>query len=276
MPLRRHRLPRFWLLLTLGSVLVAIGAAQWWERQLPARLQQAEQRGDLDACLRYSSQLAALSWLPGGSPRQEGECRRRKALLLWQRGDAGGALALQRELLQSRAGAPADARRLNGWQAELRSRALQRYQGGDLSGALALLSPLRSGGADAADTAAEYRETWERNRQQLQRADRLSRSSRWWEALDALNRLDHPWWRRQAEPVRTRVQNGIASLRGADREHDSHGALPHTVPAERLDALVRKRIAAGMEEWKAFETSCRELGGRVVEAGPDSACQVRR
>lgn len=275
MALRRHRLPRFWLLLTLGSVLLAIGAAHWWERQLPGRLEQAARRGDLDACLRYSNQLAALSWLPGGSPRQEGECRRRKALQLWQRGDAPAALALQRQLLQSRFGVPADARRLNGWQAELRARALQRYQSGDLSGALALLAPLRAGGADAADTAAEFRETWARNKQQLERADRLSRRARWWEALDALNRLDHPWWRRQAEPVRLRVQNGIATLRGEEREHDSHGALPHTVPAVRLDALVQKRIAAGMDEWKAFEAACRELGGQVVEAGPDSACQAR-
>lgn len=256
-------------------MVVAIVAAHWWERQLPGRLEQALRRGDLDACLRYSSQLAALSWLPGGSPQEEGECRRRKALQLWLAGDARGALLTQRQLLQSRAGLPADARRLNGWQRDLRQRAEQRYDSGDLPGALRLLAPLGAVGADGSDTAAEFRETWERNKQQLARADRLSRSARWWEALDALNRLDHPWWRQQAGPVRTRVQKGIAALEGHEREHDSHGALPHTVPAERLDALVQKRIAAGMDEWKAFEAACRELGGRVVEAGPDSACQRR-
>ncbi|MEB3261900.1 MAG: hypothetical protein VKK94_02950, partial [Cyanobacteriota bacterium] len=62
MALRRNRLPRFWLGITLGLVLTGTGAALWWERQLPARLQQAAARGDLEACLRYADQLAALRW----------------------------------------------------------------------------------------------------------------------------------------------------------------------------------------------------------------------
>jgi hypothetical protein len=36
---------------------------------------------------------------------------------------------------------------------------------------------------------------------------------------------------------------------------------------------VQQRIAAGMDEWQAFQEACRELGGKVVEAGPESACQ---
>jgi hypothetical protein len=28
-----------------------------------------------------------------------------------------------------------------------------------------------------------------------------------------------------------------------------------------------------MDEWSAFKAACTALGGRVVEAGPDSACQ---
>jgi hypothetical protein len=36
---------------------------------------------------------------------------------------------------------------------------------------------------------------------------------------------------------------------------------------------VQRRIAAGAEEWQAFEKACLELGGRIVEAGPESACQ---
>jgi len=62
-------------------------------------------------------------------------------------------------------------------------------------------------------------------------------------------------------------------MQGAEREHDVHGDLPHTVPADRLDALVQRRIAGGMDEWQAFREACNELGGRVVEAGPESACQ---
>ena len=28
-----------------------------------------------------------------------------------------------------------------------------------------------------------------------------------------------------------------------------------------------------MDDWQAFSTACRELGGRVVEAGPETACR---
>jgi hypothetical protein len=41
----------------------------------------------------------------------------------------------------------------------------------------------------------------------------------------------------------------------------------------QLDAEVGRRIAAGMDEWKAFESACRDLGGKVVEAGPETACE---
>ena len=99
------------------------------------------------------------------------------------------------------------------------------------------------------------------------------KQQRWWEALDSLNRIDHPWWRQRSEPLREEVQRGLEKLKGADREHDVHGSLPHTVSAEKLDALVQRRIAAGMDEWQAFQEACRELGGKIVEAGPESACQ---
>jgi hypothetical protein len=28
-----------------------------------------------------------------------------------------------------------------------------------------------------------------------------------------------------------------------------------------------------MDDWKAFTSACRDLGGKVVEAGPESACR---
>jgi hypothetical protein len=273
--LRRHRLPRFWLAFTLGPVLLLVGLVYWWERQLPARIQQAVEAGRLEDCLRYGDQLSALSWLPGGVPQEQGRCRRQRAQQLWQGDSWEEALKLQRQLVQSPAGEPADRQRLNEWQETLRDQAISRFRAGDLEGALRRLEPIAvspaSGGRGG--LADELRQIWERNRLQLQRAERLSRQARWWEALDALNRIDHPWWRQRSAAVRDRVQKGVASLEARHKEHDVHGALPHSVDMARLDGLVQRRIAAGMEEWKAFEESCRELGGRVVEAGPDSACQ---
>jgi hypothetical protein len=271
--LRRHRLPRFWLAFTLGPVLLLVGLVYWWERQLPARIQQAADAGRLEDCLRYGDQLSALSWLPGGVPQDQGRCRRQRAQQLWQEDRWADALKLQRQLVQSPAAGSSDRQRLNQWQETLRDEAIARFRAGDLEGALRRLEPIATASGAGVGVADELRQIWERNRLQLQRAERLSRQARWWEALDALNRIDHPWWRQRSAAVRDRVQKGVASLEARHKEHDVHGALPHSVDMARLDDLVQRRIAAGMEEWKAFEAACRELGGRVVEAGPDSACQ---
>ena len=45
------------------------------------------------------------------------------------------------------------------------------------------------------------------------------------------------------------------------------------MPSYQLDTLVRQRLAKGMDEWSAFQDACRALGGKVVEAGPETACQ---
>ncbi|MFQ6538367.1 MULTISPECIES: hypothetical protein [Aphanothece] len=274
MALRRHRLPRFWLGVTLGLVAAGLGTAYWWERQLPTRLEQAAERGDLDACLRYSEQLQALRWLGGGAPGEQGECRRRKSEQLWQQARWAEALRLQLQLVNSPAGQPADRRQLDSWQESLKERALARFQEGDLPGSLALLEPMgEHRRADRKALGERLEEIWNRNRLQYERARRLSQEKRWWEALEALNRIDHPWWKQQSESVRAEVQQGISSLKGRERERDGHGELPHTVSVEQLDREVQQRIAQGMDEWSAFQSACRALGGKVVEAGPETGCQ---
>ena len=274
MAIRRHRLPRVWLAITLGLVATAVGLARWWEGELPQRLADASQRGDLDACLRYSEQLSALQWMAGRAPLEQGQCRRLKARQLWEQDNWSEALALQLQLVNSAAGGPADRKELQTWQEELRRRALTLFRDGDLEGALTVLAAMgeerRENGTALGDS---LREQWNRNRLQLERARQLAERQRWWEALEALNRLDHPWWKQQAAPVRQQVQTGIAGLRNEERQHDSHGALPHSVPIEDLDREVRRRIEGGMDEWSAFQSACTALGGKVVEAGPESACQ---
>lgn len=267
--LRQHRLPRFWLALTLGSVALAVGGVYWWERQLPARIQGAVSRGDLESCLRYGEQLSALSWLPGREPLDQGRCRRQRAQQLWSAGNWGAALQLQRQLIHSPAGLPSDQEQLNRWRRDLRDQALARFRGGDLNGAVQRLEPI----GEAASLGDALKQNWERNRLLFQRVQQLQRQARWWEALDALHRIDHPWWRRQSAPLRAQIEQAIARLPHDEQEHEGHGSLPHTVNTAALDARVKRHIAEGMEEDRAFELACRESGGRIVEAGPDSACQ---
>jgi len=272
--LRQHRLPRFWLGLTLGLVLSAVGGACWWERQLPLRLERAAARGDVQACLRYAGQLEALRWLGGPTHSDQGGCRRRRAEQLWEKRQWAAALRLQLQLVNSSAGNDADARRLIAWQQELQRRSLTRYRDGDLDGALALLAMIgENRRADGTSLGDRLREGWSRNQLQSQRATALVDQRRWFEALAALNRIDHPWWQQRNSRQRKLVEQGIAGLEREHIEHDAHGSLPHTVPEARLDAEVRRRIAQGSDEWSAFQAGCRALGGRVVEAGPESACQ---
>ena len=272
--LRRHRLPRFWLALTLGLVACGVATAYWWEQQLPRRLEQAAQRGDLEACLRYGDQLESLRWLGGQAPGKQGDCRRRRAAQLWQQEQWAAALQQQLQLVNSQAGNGQDRRQLALWQRSLQERALARFQEGDLDGSLALLSTMgENRRADGSSLGDKLREVWNRNRLQFERAQGLSAQRRWWEALDALNRIDHPWWKTKGRTLQAKVQQGIESLAGKERERDAHGQLPHTVPSDQLDAQVRQRLAKGMDEWSAFQEGCRALGGKVVEAGPETACQ---
>ncbi|MDM7936540.1 MAG: hypothetical protein QUV06_03685 [Cyanobium sp. CZS 48M] len=275
MAIRRHRLPRFWLALTLGLVATGVGGAWWWESQLPRRLEQAANEGRFDDCIRYSDQLASLRWLSGRSPAEQGRCRRAKAEQLWRQQKPEEALKLQLLLANSVAGTEADRQQLLAWQQDLKNRALARFQQGDLEGALALLKPMgehhRPDGSALGDNLREF---WSRNQLQQQRAVKLVAEKRWWEALDALNRIDHPWWTTATAPLREQVDQAIAGLKSKEQEHHSHGDQPiDSVPIASLDAAVQRQLATGVDEWTAFTKACAELGGRVVESGPETTCR---
>ena len=276
MAIRRLRLPRFRLVLTLGLVAAGVGTAYWWEKQLPGRLERAAEQGRLDDCLRYGEQLAALRWLGGKAPLEQGRCRRLKAEELWRQGAWAEALKLQLQLVNSGTSTPADQQQLLSWQQQLETRALNQYREGRLEEALKLLSTLNAA-HNASGTALgdQLSEDWNRQKFLKERAEQLIPQQRWWEALDALNRIEHPWWKQQSLALRRQVEKGIDGLRNDhEQEHDAHGGqLDSNVPAERLNDLITQKLAQGMDDWQAFSAACRELGGRVVEAGPETACR---
>ena len=118
-------------------------------------------------------------------------------------------------------------------------------------------------------------ETWKRNQLDHQRLAELVKTKRWWEALAVMNRLDHPWWQQRSLGLRRTVETAIDALKD-QQEHQNHGDLPsHSVPNAQLNQAVQQRIAQGMEPWKAFETGCQDVGGHVVEEGPESLCKRR-
>ena len=279
MALRRH-LPSFWLIATLGGVLFLCGYAYWWEQQLPGRLREAASQGDLEACLRYSEQLAALRWLDREAPSEQAVCRRRQAELAWKAGDSSQALNLQAQLVNSNVGSAEQKRkdrtRLLQWRQILRERALDQFRAGDLNQALTTLKPLEQKGQRLGTQLSDsLRETWNRNKVDHDRLKDKVQRQQWWEALSVLNQLDHPWWQTHALPLRRQVEEAIQNLRDR-QEHHSHGALPaHTVDPERLNTAVEERLSSGMDPWSAFVAGCADLGGVLVEEGPESLCKAK-
>ena len=170
-----------------------------------------------------------------------------------------------------------DRERLNQWRKQLQDRALEQFRAGDLDAALATLKPLEiKGQRPGSQLSDSLRETWNRNRIDHERLKSKVERQQWWEALSVLNQLDHPWWQTHALPLRQEVEQAIQSLRD-EQEHHSHGTLPaHTVDAERLNAAVEDRLASGMDPWSAFVAGCSDLGGVLVEEGPESLCKAKQ
>jgi len=219
--------------------------------------------------------MAALRWLSGEGVDEKARCRRAQAQRLWERSDWSSAIALQHKLAASEAATNADQERLVTWEDQLRSQAVQRFRDGDLAGSLALLEPLGiAGNADGDALGDTLREVWQRNRVDYERGDRLVGEERWWEALAAINSLDHPGWQKRSITLRQQAEAGIEASREKEEMLHTHGEVPaDSVPPDELDLVVRRYLSNGLGAWQAFEEGCRELGGRVEEFGPESACR---
>jgi len=116
-------------------------------------------------------------------------------------------------------------------------------------------------------------EIWNRNQLEQRRLVQLVEQERWWEALDSLNKLDHPWWQQQARATRERVESAIQALDDA-QAHQQHPAVhADVISGEALDAAVQDQLRQGLDPWTAFSSGCNHLGGRVEEDGPESFCR---
>ena len=267
---------QLWVVGTITLVLSLASGALWWERQLPGRLRQAINHEEWSHCLAVTEHLAALRWLGEGAPQEQAHCRRQRAAQLWNDGDQAAALMVQQQLVQSNQAGARDVEQLQRWRKELRKLAMQRFRAGDLEGAIALLEPLDRAATNSGNRFSDnLRETWNRNRLEAERLDQLVAQERWWEALDSHNRLDHPWWQAQTQPLRRTVEQTIARI-GDSQEHQQHGeSRADVISGTELDRAVQQQLAQGLEPWQAFEAGCRALGGQVEEDGPESFCRRR-
>ena len=272
--MQRHLL-QLWVLATLGMVLAIAGGAFWWEKQLPAQLRDAIANQDYEGCIRASNQLASLQWLGQRAPAELALCRQRHAEQLWKQGSTSQALELQYKLVVSGQG-DLDHNRatLKQWQQTIQARAISLFRQGQLEPSLALLKPLElQQRGPIRDLRKTFQEIWNRNSVEHVRLVRLVQQERWWEALDSLNRLDHPWWKSKAKVQKQRIDTGLASFdRGI--EHNQHAAQPvDVISGQQLEQAVQRQLRQGVDPWDAFQAGCKSLGGQVKEDGPESFCQ---
>jgi hypothetical protein len=280
---RRSRLPWIWISGTLGVVAVTITGFGLWQQKLPGRLQRAALQGDLGACLRLGRQLGALQPLQPKEAALVEECLQRQAQRSWDGGFWWAALDQQRQLIRRSGNSAKADRQLQQWRGELRTKVLQRFLRGELAQALSLLS---SSGEnrfpDGQDLQASLQENWAANRFHLEQAQQMGRRRMWWETNNQLNQLDHPWWIEQSKKLRKLVEKEIFALQLQKQHQDSHAPMAESrgndatgVDAAALDARIQKLLAAGKNDWAAFQTACHELGGLVQENGPESSCQAK-
>ena len=193
------------------------------------------------------------------------------------RGDTAAALKLQRQLVQSDRGTArqrqTDRDTLAIWQQRLRDQALALFRDGELDAAVALLSPLEGKPRPRGRAERHPPGNLEPQPRGLCAGAGLIQAERWWEALDNLNRLDHPWWQAHAAPAQEKVLAAIERLRET-QEHHQHGeSSPDVIGGALLDGEVQRHLQDGLEPWDAFERACASLGGAVAEDGPESFCQ---
>jgi len=277
--LRPPRLPWLWLSGTLGVLILVLAGLGLWQQRLPQRLRNAAQAGQLGACLRLGRQLGALQPLHPEEQALVETCLRRQAQRSWDQGRWWAALDQQRRLVSRSANPMAENRQLQQWRQQLKQWVMHRFQRGELNQAFSLLSSSGETRFPEGQALQEaLRENWAFNRFLYEKTQAAVLKKQWWEALDQLNQLEHPWWKTQAAPLRRQVDGAIEALRQRHEDHDSHGPVQGRsaggqVDPQRLDALVRRRLDEGLGDWAAFQAACRELGGKVHEEGPESDCR---
>lgn len=267
---RIHR----WVGLPFLAFAVGMAGLWAWKQQLTRQLRVASADQQLEVCLKLERRLQTLEWVPSPPAEEDaGRCRREAAQRLWSGDKQALAFRLQQELVSSKAALPEDIQRLQQWKAQVQRSALLAYEGGRLEQALALLRLTDTAGGDPGVAAMvdQLQQTWRKNKADLSRAEALAAKGTWWEALSALNSLTHPYWRQRSLPLRQTVEARLAKIE--KKRVDTHGPLPYAISRERLDALVKKRMAAGVPDWQAFSESCRALGGRVADGGPEATCE---
>ena len=264
-----------WLSLTLGFAIVGATTACLQYCQLLSMSRQDRIGENFLAYLHYSEQLAMFHWLDNEGLEKQAVCRRHLAELAWRNRDYREALMLQKQLVNSRAGSDEhrllDYQRLLEWSGQLWSQALPVFKAGNFEESLPSLNSLASQGSGSSKSFSPV--WWNYIRADYNHLAELGEEKRWWDVLTTLGPPNPYWWQwrldDQPQPSLIRMREGTS------RYLNYHGhsfRVERTVPAKALEWLVARRLQRGIDTWQAFKLSCRDLGGHVIEQGPETFC----
>ena len=247
----------------------------WQHHWTQQRFQRAVTDEDHTACVASGEQLVRLRPLEPAEATRLAHCRRILATDHWVRGEHQKALDRLESLVQSPQGTRTDQAQFSQWVRQHKDRAIEQYRQGELSTAVALLRQLSDRQDPYRDTLIESLEIrWNLNQALYEQARGLRAEERWWAAFDAINKLDHPWWRDHAQPLQEEVVAATQALTGQGVGRDGHdGRVRHNVPLSELDRRIRLHLTRSADHWNAYVQACHELGGVVVDYGPESVCR---
>ncbi|WP_338442428.1 hypothetical protein VZG28_05575 [Synechococcus elongatus IITB4] len=267
---------------SISLLIVAIAVpASWWgwqnwqQRRILSQAQQALATGDVVTCL---DQLAKLSTTQQ-PPALLNDCRWQRSQQLAAQGNFPEALQLALLIPASdrqAAAAQAAARR---WGEQVRAQAEQQFLAGNWPAAQKLLNALPAQTPlDPAPSVllSRWQQQWQQDSQAITQARVALEQARWWDVDRALAKLsDHPYWQPQAQALRQQAQQSIQQLaqqRPNATTVAEDGTVIDSVAEAALEPRYRQYLAQGLSDYEAWQRACQDLGGQVIDRGPEAFC----
>lgn len=269
----------------LIAVAIAVPAAGWgwqqWQQQRAlSAARQALVAGNFESCLQ---QLAPLEHSQTLQPLLN-NCRWQRSQQLAAAGQYPQALQLVLLIPTSDRQAPKAQVAAQQWSERVRTEAEQQFLAGNWSAAQQLLKSLPEGTPltpTASALLAQWQQQWQQDSQAIAQAQAALSQARWWDVDRALLALsDHPYWQPQAQSLRQQAQQSIQQLAqqrpNAAAVAEDGTAIAETVGEAELEPRFRQYLAQGLPDYEAWQRACQDLGGQVIDRGPESFCSRDR
>lgn len=275
----RYRWP---VSLIIVAIAVPMGWWVWQDWQQRRNLSEAQQflsAGDFEACL---DQLTPFETVQQAQAVLQ-ECRWQRSQQLAAQGNYPEALRLALQIPPSErqgTAAQAAARR---WSEQARTQAEQQFLAGNWPAAQQLLKALPANAPlepSPSVLLSQWQQQWQQDSQAIAKAQESLSQARWWDVDRALLTLsDHPYWQPQAQALRQQAQQSIQKLaqqRPNAAAVAEDGTVIDTVAETELEPRYRQYLAQGLSDYEAWQRACQDLGGQVIDRGPDAFCSRDR